>query len=47
MNNRDKMVLEYIRKIKSEIEASNMPLDNQYNCIKNMQKILDILNINN
>ena len=47
MNKTEKMVLDYIRKIKSEIEASNMPLDNQYICISNMQKILDILNINN
>ena len=47
MNKTEKMVLEYIREIKLEIESSNMPLDNQYNCIRNMQKILDLLRINN
>ena len=43
----EKQVLNEIREIKVRIEESSMPLDTQYECIESMQRILNLLQINN
>ena len=43
----EKEVLHEIRQIKVRIEESRMPLDTQYECIESMQRILNLLQINN
>jgi len=47
MNKKELQVLNFIREIKINIEESNMPLDIQYKCIESMQKMLNLLEINN
>ena len=43
----EKQVLNEIREIKIRIEECSMPLDTQYECIESMQRILNLLQINN
>lgn len=47
MTEKELQVLNYIREIKTRIEESSMPLNTQYECIQSMQKMLDLLEIDN